>query len=74
MVSRCAPVIAKMCVARSTSAEVSGWLGIARCRRPLPRRLDGMKARRLAADRVYAGGRNFDVLAIPTRRGKALRP
>ena len=65
IVSRCAPVMAKIWVARSTSVAVSGWL-----RRSadvdafLLADLDGVQARRLSADRVHAGGSDLDVLAI----------
>ena len=57
--------MAKMCVARSTSVAVSGWL-----RRPListpscSADLHRVQARRLAADGMHAGGSDLDVLAI----------
>ena len=61
--SRCEPVIAKMCVARSTRVAVKGWL------RKLPistpstsANVDRMNARKLAANRVHPGGIGLDVL------------
>ena len=79
IVSRCAPVMAKMCVARSTSVAVSGWLRRSLMSTPsASQTCDGMQARRLSADRMDAGGCDFDVLAIaeqpaekPFRHGAA---
>ena len=67
--------MAKMCVARSTSVAVSGWLRNARDIDPaIAADLDRMHARRLPAHRVHAGRVDFDVLAIAEQTAeKSLR-
>ncbi len=57
--------MAKMCVARSTSVAVSGWLRSRPDVHPfLLADMDRVHARRLPAHRVHSGGCDLDVLPI----------